>query len=65
MFSIGDAVSIYNNSTSNQTITQGTSVTLRQAGSANTGNRTLKQRGICTVLCVASNEFIISGIGVE
>ena len=60
-----DAMSIYNNSASDQTITQGTSVTLRQAGTANTGNRTLAQRGICTVLCVASNEFVITGVGVS
>lgn len=63
VFSVGDAISIYNNSGSNQTITQGGSVTLRQAGTANTGNRTLAQYGVCTVLCVASNTFVISGAG--
>lgn len=63
VFSIGDAVTIYNNSGSNQTITQGGSVTLRHAGTANTGNRTLAQYGVCTVLCVASNTFVISGAG--
>lgn len=65
VFSIGDAVSIYNNSGSNQTITQGTSVTLRNAGSADTGNRTLAQYGLCTVLCVASNTFVIIGTGLS
>ena len=63
IFSTGDVVSIYNNSGSNQTITQGGSVTLRQAGTANTGNRTLAQYGIATVLCVSSNTFVISGAG--
>lgn len=63
VFSIGDVISIYNNSGSNQTITQGTSVTLRQAGTANTGSRTLSQYGLATVLCVASNTFAISGAG--
>lgn len=63
VFSAGDAISIYNNSGSNQTITQGGSVTLRQAGTANTGNRTLAQYGIATVLCVSSNTFVISGAG--
>jgi hypothetical protein len=63
VFAAGDIVSIYNNSSSSQTITQGGSVTLRLAGSATTGNRTLAQRGIATVLCVASNEFVISGAG--
>lgn len=65
VFSTGDAVSIYNNSGSNQTITQGTSVTLRQAGTANTGNRTLAQYGVATLLCVASNTFVISGAGLS
>ena len=65
VFSIGDAVSIYNDSSSDQTIYQGSSVTLRQAGTANTGNRTLSQRGLATVLCVASNEFVICGVGVS
>lgn len=63
VFSVGDAVSIFNNSAANQTITQGASVTMYLAGSATTGNRTLAQRGICTVLCVASNTFVISGAG--
>jgi len=64
VFSVGDAVSIYNNSTANQTITA-TAVTLRLAGTALTGNRTLTQRGLCTILCVATNEFVISGVGVS
>lgn len=63
VFAAGDIVSIYNNSSSSQTITQGGSVTLRLAGSGTTGNRTLAQRGIATVLCIASNEFVISGAG--
>jgi hypothetical protein len=61
----GAIVSIYNNSGSNQTITQGATVTMRQAGTANTGNRTLAQYGVCTVLCVASNTFVISGAGIS
>ena len=63
VFSSGDVVSIFNNSGSNQTITQGASVTMYLAGSATTGNRTLSQYGLTTVLCVASNTFVISGAG--
>lgn len=63
VFAVGDAVSIYNNSASSQTITQGSSVTLRKVASADTGNRTLDQRGLVTILCVATNEFVISGGG--
>lgn len=65
VFSAGDAVTIYNNSSSSQTITQGSSVTLRQSGTANTGNRTLAQYGLVTVLCVASNTFVIAGTGLS
>ena len=65
ILAVGSIVSIYNNSGSNQTITQGATVTFRQAGTANTGNRTLAQYGVCTVLCVASNTFVISGAGIS
>ena len=64
IFSAGDNITIYNNSGSSQTITQGTA-TLRQAGTANTGNRTLAQYGVCTLLCVASGTFVISGSGLS
>lgn len=63
VFSVGDAITVYNNSGSSQTITQGSTVTLRQVGTANTGNRTLAQYGLVTLLCVASNVFVISGGG--
>ena len=63
VFSAGNVVSIFNDSSSNQTITQAGSVTLRLAGASSTGNRTLAQYGLCSVLCVGSNEFVISGAG--
>lgn len=63
VFGAGDAVTIVNNSASSQTITQGTSLTMYLAGSATTGNRTLAQRGICTVYFVSSSVAIISGGG--
>lgn len=65
VFSTGDAISIYNNSGSSQTITQGTSTTVRQAGTASTGNRTLAQYGLITILCVASNTFVVVGAGIS
>jgi hypothetical protein len=65
IFSVGDVISVYNNSASSITITQGTSVTLRLAGSATTGSRTLALRGLVTLLCVASGEFVASGSGVS
>lgn len=64
-FTTGQSVSIYNNSGSSQTITQGASVTMYQVGTANTGNRTLAQRGLCTILCVGTNTYVITGGGVS
>ena len=64
IFSNGNAVTIYNNSATAQTITQGTSANMYLAGVGTTGNRTLQGYGLCTVLCVASNTFVISGAGV-
>jgi hypothetical protein len=65
IFSEGDVISVYNNSASNQTITQGTSVTMYFSGTSTTGNRTLSQRGLSTILCVGSNTFIIGGAGLS
>jgi len=68
VFSVGQAVSIYNNTTDNITITEGTNVTLRQAGASGVGNRTLAQRGLATVLCVSGangTEFVIGGAGLS
>ena len=65
VFSAGDVVTIFNNSTSSQTITQAGSVTLRQAATTNTGNRTLAEYGVATVMCVATNTFVISGAGLS
>jgi hypothetical protein len=63
VFGIGDTVTIYNNSASSITITQGSGVTLRLVATVATGNRTLGQRGLATILCVANNEFVITGGG--
>lgn len=68
VFTVGEAVTIYNNTTGNLTITQGSNVTLRQAGASGTGNRTLAQRGLATVLCVSGangTEFVIGGAGLS
>jgi hypothetical protein len=64
-FTIGQNVTIFNNSSSTITITQGASVTLYQVGTSNTGNRTLEQRGLATILCVDVNKFVITGGGLN
>jgi hypothetical protein len=63
-FPIGSAVSIFNNSGSSQTISI-TTDTLRLAGTATTGSRTLAQYGVATCLKVASTTWVISGAGVS
>lgn len=63
VFAANDTFSIYNNTAGNITITQGGSLTLRQVGTANTGNRTLAQRGLVTVVFISATEAVISGGG--
>lgn len=65
VFGIGDAITIYNNSGTNQLITPGVSVTLRKAGTSTTGTRTVSQYGLVTILCVSSNVFVITGAGLD
>jgi hypothetical protein len=65
VFSAGNIVTIYNNSGSSQTITQGTGVTLQWAGQATstTGNRTLGLYGIATIVFLSASSAVITGSG--
>lgn len=63
-FPIGTTIVVFNNSGSNQTISI-TTDTLRQAGTANTGSRTLAQYGLVTCVKVASTVWVISGAGLS
>ena len=63
VFTAPAAVTVVNNSTSSISINQAGSVTMYLAGTSTTGNRTLAQKGIATIVCIASNTFIISGGG--
>lgn len=63
-FPIGTAVTIYNNSGSNQTISI-TSDTLRWAGTASTGSRTLAGYGVATLLKVDTTVWVVSGAGLS
>lgn len=63
-FPVGTTIVIFNNSGSNQTISI-TTDTLRQAGTANTGSRTLAQYGLATCVKVASTTWVISGAGLS
>jgi hypothetical protein len=59
---LGAAIQIINNGNSAMTISA-TGVTLFQAGTANTGNRTLAVRGAATLQKVEPNTWFISGSG--
>jgi len=62
-FPVGSTISIYNNSASSQTIAI-TTDTMYLAGTSTTGTRTLDQRGLATLLKVASTVWVIAGAGV-
>lgn len=59
-FPIGTAITIVNGGAGSQTITI-TSDTLRQAGTSNTGNRTLQPFGIATIIKVTATAWYITG----
>ena len=65
VFSAGDAVTIINHSGSDQTITQGSGLTLYNTADASTGNRTLAGRGMATIWFAAADTAYISGAGLS
>jgi hypothetical protein len=65
VFGAGDAVVIYNNSASAITLTQGSGVTMRLAGTTTTGSRTLSGRGLASLYFVSASEVVVSGAGIS
>jgi len=63
VFSAGDAVSVANLSNSALSIVQGSGVTLYLTGTTVTGNRSLAAKGLCSLVCVSTNTFFVSGGG--
>lgn len=61
-FPIGSAVTIINNGSGALTIST-TSITMLQAGTTNTGDRTLAAKGMATVIKVGTDTWFISGSG--
>jgi hypothetical protein len=59
-FPIGATIVVFNNSGSNQTISI-TTDTLRLAGAASTGSRTLAQYGLATLVKVTSTVWVATG----
>tara|TARA_Y100001968_G_scaffold114525_1_gene103988 strand:+ start:16717 stop:18504 length:1788 start_codon:yes stop_codon:yes gene_type:complete len=65
VMSAGDAVTIINASGSDQTITQGSGVTIYNTADASTGNRILAGRGMCTLWFTDATQAYISGAGLS
>jgi hypothetical protein len=65
VFAEGDAVTIINQSGSDQTITAGSGFTLYNSGDGSAGNRTLAGRGMATMMFAASDAAYISGAGLS
>ena len=65
VFSTGDMITILNDTGGNITIIQGSSFSLINSADASTGNRTLAQRGMATILLNAQNQGYISGSGLS
>ena len=65
VFAAGNVVTVYNNSGSTITITQGGGLTLQFAGqsTSTTGNRSLALYGIATVLFLSASSAVITGAG--
>ena len=65
IFTAGQVVTFINNSGSDQTITQGSGVTIYNTADAATGNRTLAQRGMATLIFYNASTAYISGAGLS
>ena len=64
-FSAGHVMTVINNSGSDQTITQGSGLTIYNTADASTGNRTLAQRGMATIWFADTSTAYISGAGLS
>ena len=61
----GDAVTILNHGTSDITIYQGNNLTMYNSADAATGDRTLSEKGVATILFVNGTTCYISGAGLS
>jgi len=62
IFTAGDMISVFNVSSGNNTVVQGSGVVLYNTANAATGTRTIEPKGMATIVCISgSNEFAISG----
>ena len=57
----GTLFTVYNDSASNITLTQGSGLTLRLTGTTITGNASVLPRGMVTVFALSTTEYVLSG----
>ena len=60
-FAIGEMVTLVNHSGSAQTLFEATGVTIYDTADGATGDHSVSARGMATLLCVASNEYYVTG----
>ena len=71
VFSAGDAITIINtdpntaNGSYRRNIEEGSGVTLIYSATTEEGDMWLIQNGMCTILCIGSNTFLVSGSGLS
>ena len=61
IFTAGDVVTVYNSSSGNITLDENSGVTLRQAGTANTGDRTLAGYSLVTIYFLTTSACVVTG----
>jgi len=64
VFSAGQGVTIYNNSSGNITLSR-SGVTAYTVGTTTNTDKTLAQKGLATVMCVSANTFVVLGGGLS
>ena len=63
IFSEGQCITIYNNTAGNINLVR-SGVNLYLVGDSTNQDRVLAQKGIATIVCVGSNEYIVMGGGI-
>lgn len=64
-FPVGTTITVSNNANASAAIVPAANVTLRLAGTANSGQRTLAPYAVCTMRKIATDTWIISGAGLS
>lgn len=64
-FSIGDVITIFNRSTSTISISASGVTMIFAATNITSSPRSLAAKGLCTILCVGNNEFVLAGPGLS